>query len=110
MATQQEIAEVKLHLPTDAESEYGWDDQKISDAFDASGSLNRTLRAFWNDVANKYLLHVDISESGSSRSMGVYYDRAMERVKYYDDLIAKDEQNAQVHRQRISFGQIERGL
>lgn len=110
MATAEEIAEVKLHLPTDAESEYDWDDQKISDAFDSSGNLNRTLRAFWNDVANKYLLHVDISESGSSRSMGVYYDRAMDRVKYYDGLIAEEEKNAQTNRQRISFGQIDRGL
>lgn len=108
MASAEDIASVKLHLPSDAETEYGWDDDKISSAFDTSGNLNRTLRAFWNDVANKYLLHVDISESGSSRSMGVYYDRAMARVKYYDDLLAVEDKVAQVGRQRISFGQIDR--
>jgi hypothetical protein len=108
MASTEEIASVKLYLPSDAETEYGWDDTKISNTFDTAGSLNRTLRAFWNDVANKYLLHVDISESGSSRSMGVYYDRALERIKYYDGLIAEEDKNEQTNRIRISFGQINR--
>jgi len=109
VATVAEIAIVKAGLPNDVATEHDWDDPKIAAIIDATDSTNHALRSIWDNIANNYLLAVDISESGSSRSMGVYYDRAMAKVKYYDDAIEKLVVDARARRQKISFGKIDRG-
>ena len=106
MATEAEIAIVKAGLPNDVATEHDWDEPKLAAIIDATDSTNHALRAVWDNIANNYLLAVDISESGSSRSMGAYYDRAVAKVAYYDGLIDKAIEAARTNRQRISFGQI----
>lgn len=87
MATAEAIAEVLSNLPDDS----GWTDETAGTALDSfGGSVPRAVRSFWaKRVANTANL-VDISESGSSRSLSKKHEQAREQLAYWDSIIAAE--------------------
>jgi hypothetical protein len=81
MATQQEIDQLRsLVGDTDLT------DDQLGDIFDASQCMNQAVANVWGQKAAMYAPLVDISEAGSSRSMGQLYKNALEMSKYYYSL------------------------
>jgi hypothetical protein len=89
MATPEQIEAVKDLLPDDA-ADYGWDDDKISEQIDAGVTGNALLLAFWDKVTSSTVGIVDMSESGSSRSLSQLNKQAMAMAKMYRDLLEKE--------------------
>lgn len=91
MASEADVKEVKALLDGIEEP---WDEAKIGQTLDAVGSVAKTMRAFWSAKVNATYQLLDISESGSSRSMSNIYRNAMEQRTYWDGKVAEDEVNA----------------
>lgn len=89
MATLEQIEAAKYKLPADAE-EYGWDDGRIAALIDAQVTGNAFLLAYWEKVASDTAGYVDMSESGSSRSLSQIHKNAVSMAKIYRDLVAKE--------------------
>jgi hypothetical protein len=98
VASEQAIAEVRENLPDDA----GWNDEKIGQVLDTfSGKVSRAVRSFWAKTAANTASLIDISESGSSRTLSKQHDNAVAQVKYWDGIIA--EENAVATSKLASF-------
>ena len=89
MATPEEIEAVKDTLPADA-VDYGWDDDRISQAIDEGLAGNALFLAYWDRVTTSTAYLVDMSESGSSRSLSQVHKNAASLAKMYRDLLDKD--------------------
>jgi hypothetical protein len=90
MASEADIASVRVYLPTDAEAKHGWDDDKVGSIFDAFGGVSYTVRTYWADRVANTARYVDVNESGSVRSLSAVYSHAVEQLKYWDDVILKE--------------------
>ena len=88
MADESQIAEVLDLLPEDSD----WDSQKIGEYLDGDRSVPEVLLLFWRSRASKFSTALDVSESGSSRSLSRLYDNAKAMMDYWEDQIqiAKD--------------------
>lgn len=84
MADQADIDRIKGMLPNDAAS-YGWDDAYIGAFIDAGLSDNLILATFWDKVSTSTANLVDMSESGSSRSLSQVHKNAVSMAKMYRD-------------------------
>lgn len=105
MATAADILVVKDNLPETAEAE-GWNDTKIGTMVDALGTPSKAIRQYWSATSARTSAFVDISESGSSRSLSDVHKQAVEMLKYWDDRIAQEERDAEEPAQsdgRIAF-------
>lgn len=104
MATTEQIQLVKDGLPPEAAS-LGWTDVKIAAQIDSGLSPIKTIRSFWAFRVAQTSDFVNISESGSSRTMEDVWKHAMEMLKYWDGRVAKEDGDDGViqPRQRISF-------
>lgn len=81
MATTDEIATVKAMLGSFASQ---FTDTDIGLAIDAAGGdLNLVAGEYWGQIAASTATMVNISESGSSRSMGDVYKNAIAMSKFY---------------------------
>lgn len=110
MATQEEIRAVRENLPPEATAN-GWDDARISADLASGKSLAKIVQSWWRHRVANTADFVNISESGSSRSLDSVYKQAMEMLKYWDDRVAKEEEeqnNPQQGRGRIAFHQATR--
>ena len=81
MATQDEIDQARSLVP----------DTKLTDAqigviIDDSDCLNQAIGKIWGELAGTLSALVNISEAGSSRSMGDLQKNALNMAKYYADL------------------------
>jgi hypothetical protein len=85
VAAAIDIAELRdmLNEPDDTN---GWTDQKLSDLIDYWPTLNGAAASGWTAKAARYSELVNVSESGSSRSLGDLFERALKMAKYYRDL------------------------
>lgn len=81
MATSEEIAQAKSLVP-----ETTLTDEQIGAIIDASKCMNEAVAKLWGQLAGKYSSLVNISEAGSSRSMGDLHKNALAMAKYYTDL------------------------
>lgn len=90
MATQEEVDAFKELLPPDFAS-YGWDDTYIGTLIDAGMTENGMLLKYWEKVSASTSDYVDMSESGSSRSLSQIHKNAMALAKMYRDLLDKEE-------------------
>jgi hypothetical protein len=89
MATAQEIEAAKDLLPPGAE-DYGFDEDKIAELLDAGTTGNAFLVAYWDKVATDTADLVDMSESGSSRSLSQIHKNALSMAKTFRDLLDKE--------------------
>lgn len=85
MAAAIDIAELRdmLNEPDDTN---GWTDAKLSALVDAWPTLNGAAASGWSTKAARFSELVNVSESGSSRSFGDLFARALQMAKYYRDL------------------------
>jgi hypothetical protein len=78
MATQQEIDRLrKMVLPTTLT------DEELGAIFDASKNINEAASYVWQTKASQYSTLVNVSESGSSRSMGQMFEHALKMAQYF---------------------------
>lgn len=82
MATQAAIDSVLTQLPNEAAS-LGVTNEIIGDVIDEGLSESKTMLKVWKIFAGKVTTIVDISESSSSRSNGVFFDRAKQMIDYW---------------------------
>lgn len=85
MAEDLDVMKVKDLLPEESD----WDDDKISMYLDSGESVYEVLRSYWTSKAAKLSEMIDVSESGSSRSMSRLYDNALRLAEYWDALVNK---------------------
>jgi hypothetical protein len=92
MATADEVDQLRrLANYTDTDP---YDDPQLSDMIDALGSVTRAAERIWNEKAAKFAEFVNVSESGSSRSLGDAHKNAIGMAKYFKGLA--DEADAEV--------------
>lgn len=104
MATEADKQFVVDNLPPEANI-LGWTETKITEQLDSGNSATKTVRNFWAyRVAQTHEL-VNISESGSSRSMEEIWRHALAMLQYWDGRVKAedDEQGTLNPRQRIAF-------
>lgn len=85
------LQDVKDKIEDDA-IEHGWNDAKIQGYLDDGKTPNRVAAIYWQKRAEQTAYLVNISESGSSRSMDSIYPRMLEMFKYYDGLANGEEE------------------
>lgn len=84
MAEPAQIEMVKDLLPADA-AEDGWNEEKISVYLDGGSSVYQAVALFWEGKAARLYQMIDVSEAGSSRSLGQVYDNARSMAEYWRD-------------------------
>lgn len=87
---QTPLQDVKDNLPAEAVTQ-GWDDEKIQTLLTAQVSVSRILVTYWSQRAAATVNYVNVSESGSSRSLSDAHRNALEMLKYWTAR-AKDEE------------------
>lgn len=104
MATEADRKSVQDNLPPEAAS-IGWNSTKIDEQLDAGNSVVRTIRDFWSFRVAQTNEMVNISESGSSRSMEDVWKHALAMLQYWDGRLKNEEQEqgSVDPRQRIAF-------
>lgn len=95
MATEDAIREVTEMLGADAGSS-GWTPERIGADLDAGKTPNKIALMWWGYRAANTTSLVNVSESGSSRSLGDIHAHAMSMWKMYQDLVAKEEEEVAV--------------
>lgn len=102
---QTDLDTVKDNLPPEAASA-GWDDSKITDLLAAGLTTSRVVLSWWSQRAAQTANFVNVSESGSSRSLSDVHKQAMAMLKWWTDKVQVEENppepEVEVHR-RISF-------
>lgn len=83
------LDEVKEKMPSGLDD---WDDEYIKGLIESGQSAARILNRAWLAKASKTAEIVDVSESGSSRSMSSIYRNAMEMAEYWGIKAEKDEE------------------
>jgi hypothetical protein len=78
MATQTEIDTLRALVPSTE-----LDDTELGLIIDASECLNQAAGKLWGQMAGGYAQLVNISEAGSSRSMGDLHKNALAMSSYY---------------------------
>jgi len=81
MATQEEIDQARALVPDTKLT-----DEEIGAIIDSSDCMNQAVGKIWGELAGTLSNLVNISEAGSSRSMGDLQKNALNMVKYYADL------------------------
>lgn len=81
MATQEEIDQARSLVPDTKLS-----DDQIGAIIDDSDCMNQAIGKIWGELAGTLSNLVNISEAGSSRSMGDLQKNALSMAKYYADL------------------------
>jgi len=75
MATNDQIAEVREYI-AEPGIDTGWTDERIGMYIDREEDLYLAASAIWLSKAAKYASLVNVSESGSSRSLGSLIENA----------------------------------
>lgn len=80
MATPEEISALKRRI-----GETTLSDEELGLIFDREGNLDGATGAVWEMKAAEYSELVNVSEAGSSRSLGDLYKNAVAMAKYWRD-------------------------
>lgn len=110
MASEADIMIVQDNLPSEAIGE-GWDEEKIGLLLDSGLSTSKVVRQWWSNRSAATAGFVNVSESGSSRSLSDIHKQALGMLKYWDDVIRLEEQEAEEEETpgRIAFHRAVRG-
>jgi hypothetical protein len=84
MATPAQVDQLRRMTNYKATDPY--DDTQLSALIDEMGSLNRVAERMWNEKAAEAAELVNVSESGSSRSLGDAHKNALAMARYYKAL------------------------
>lgn len=92
MAEAADVAVVLDLLPAESGDE-GWNEEKVAIYLDGGYSKYQAVALYWESKAAKLYTMIDISESGSSRSLSKVYDNAKGQAEYWRgrDLAEKEE-------------------
>lgn len=92
MADANVVGQVIDLLPVGAQiGETDWDAARVETLLDQGNSVNQLMARFWNAKAAETSMLVDISESGSSRSLSTVHENAVRMARYWDDRVKADE-------------------
>lgn len=92
MADANVVGQVLDLLPTDAKiGETLWDQDRVTALLDQGNSVNQLMARFWNAKAAESATMIDVSESGSSRSLSTIHENAVRMARYWDDRVKADE-------------------
>jgi hypothetical protein len=109
MAELSDIASVLDLMPGD---EGDWDETRIETHLDSGKTVPQVMQLFWEGKASKLYSMIDVSESGSSRSMSRLYDNAVKLAEYWAAKVAKEKEDQEAEEekqdQRIRFNRITR--
>jgi hypothetical protein len=89
MATADQIADFRLLIAESDEETYT--DEQLSALLDASTSANAAASQIWIEKAASAASLVNVSESGSSRSLGDIQRNALAMAKVFGDNAAGDQ-------------------
>lgn len=84
MATAEQIASFRL-LIDEAEDRAPYDDISLSNRIDAAASSQALASEIWLEKAASYAALVNVTESGSSRSMSDLHKNALAMAKGFSD-------------------------
>jgi hypothetical protein len=84
VATPEAIAAFRLLINAPLDEDPYTDDQ-LSDRLDAATSTEALAGIIWREKAASYSTLVNVSESGSARSLGDLYKNAIAMAKFFDD-------------------------
>jgi hypothetical protein len=90
MAEQEVIDAVRLLLGPESVAE-GWTDEKIGAMLDAGQDSEDVALGYWEFKAARTTTLVNVSESGSSRSLGDIHKNSLKMVEYYRGLKNKED-------------------
>ena len=82
MATPEDIAIVKSQIPEESDA-YGFDDNAITALLDGGLSTTATISSIWSGISAKSSNMVDVSESGSSRSLSQIHTNAQAMADWW---------------------------
>lgn len=85
MATADEIAAFRL-LIDETEDKQPYDDATLGERLDVATSPQALAAVIWTEKAAAASNLVNVSESGSSRSLGDLQNKALEMAKYFQAL------------------------
>lgn len=103
--TDEQIEMVQLNLPSVAGDSFGWTESKIkSTLLSNNGSLAQTVRRFWYERVMETFEFVDVSETGSSRSLSQIHQNAKFMLDYWDKKV--ESEGVVTQRRPITFGRI----
>lgn len=83
MATTEEIASLRIFM-ADADGET-YTDEVLAAVIDSSGGVKSAASDLWVARAASYASLVNVSESGSSRSLGDLHQNALRMAKEFSD-------------------------
>lgn len=84
MATASEIAAFRL-LIDESDDKLPYTDAALGERLDAATSPQALAAVIWTEKAAALAALVDVSESGSSRSLGQLQDKALAMAKVFKD-------------------------
>jgi hypothetical protein len=88
MATADEVAAFRLLIAEPDETTYS--DAALSGILDSASSVNAAAATIWTQKAAAAATLVNVSESGSSRSLGDIQRNALAMAKVFTDAIEED--------------------
>lgn len=81
MATPDQITQLRLLI-----GDTDLTDEQLATIIDSESTIQGAAAQVWQVQAGKYSELVNISEAGSSRSLGSLYQNALDMAKYYRGL------------------------
>lgn len=95
MADANVVSQVLDLLPVNAKvGETPWDQDRVIILLDQGNSVNKLMSRFWNAKAAESATMIDVSESGSSRSLSTIHENAVRMARYWDDRVKIEEDAA----------------
>lgn len=85
MATAQELLLLRDYV-SEPDDVNGWTDERLERYADAASNLHKAAADVWGVKAGTYAGLVNVSESGSSRSLSGLLDQAQKMEKYHRGL------------------------
>lgn len=87
MATTAQLATLKLMI-----GDITLTDEQLNSIIDSESTIQGAAAQVWQIAAGQYADLVNISEAGSSRSLGQLHQNALDMAKYYRGLDSPAEQ------------------
>jgi hypothetical protein len=84
MATQEEVDDLKLILG----AECVLDNTTLSEIIDSTSTMAKAVELSWQRLAADRVTMVNVSEAGSSRSLGAVFDNTLKMAQFMRDVHA----------------------
>ena len=95
MAEVRTVSQVADLLPVGAKvGSEAWDRVKIDSLLDEGNTVNQLMSRYWHAQAAATATMVDVSESGSSRSLSSIHENAVRMAQFWDEKVRAEEEDA----------------